>query len=112
KPEEYMAILPYGWRTDVSDSTKIDLPLVGAPHCRFEMKGRCLFALNHPEYPYQALKMQASGTVTLAATITRAGKTASVRIEGTSLTPGASERLLIDAAIRNLSSWQLEPSEG
>ena len=111
KHEEHIDILPFGWRTSSADSAEIMLPVVGVPHCRFEIEGRCIFALEHPRYPAEALKSQVSGTVLLNGRITPSGKIIDIRVREGHVPPNAHAKLLIDAAVHNLSSWRLDPRE-
>jgi len=82
--------------------TRIDLPVEATPHCQLEIDNRCLIALQ--QFPYRAklLKGKTSGTVTLAATITRSGKVDHVRVV-------KAESIAANEPIQNLSSWRLEP---
>jgi hypothetical protein len=113
KGEQLLKVLPFGmWETSSSELTEIRLPVMGEPHCKLELKGRCLFALAALQYPPEALKDKVSGTITLAGLITRAGEITNIRDVRISSTLDAGQEVLIDAARRNLSSWQLEAREG
>jgi hypothetical protein len=103
--EEYIEILPAGVISTHSKQpyeTRIDLPVETTPHCKLEIDGRCLIALQQFPYPADLLKWQPSGSVTLAATITRAGKVDHIRVV-------KAESISASAAVQNLTSWRLEP---
>jgi TonB family protein len=106
KYEDYVEIMPTGAGPSAVSSgpfsTRIDLPAETTPHCKLEINNRCLIALEFPGYPGEALKRRASGTVTLAATITRSGKVDHVRVV-------KAETIPANEAVKNLSSWRLEP---
>jgi TonB family protein len=108
KHEDYVEIMPTGAFPGSSFprpgpfSTKIDLPASFPPHCQLEIDNRCLIALESPSYPDQAQKRKASGTVALAARITRTGKVDRIRVV-------RAESISESAAIQNLASWRLEP---
>lgn len=112
----HVKIIPFGiWHTSSSELTEINLKAVGSLHCAIELKDRCLLAFrlsDYPQYPFEALKGQASGMVLLAATVTAVGRVENVRVKEANVTPGTQGKLLIDAAVSNLSSWHLEPSKG
>jgi hypothetical protein len=111
KHEEYIEIMPLGVTPSLRTgpySTRIDLPAAGAPHCRLEINSRCLLALENVIYPDEALRRKTSGSVTLTATITIAGRVKHVRVAKTDVHPDAADVLLANAAVRNFSSWRLE----
>jgi hypothetical protein len=103
--EEYIEIMPVGVTSELSQQphmTRIDLPVATTPHCQLEINHRCLIAMQQFPYPTKLLKSTPSGTVTLTATITRSGKIDHVRVvKAESISPSQ--------AVRNLSSWRLEP---
>lgn len=103
--EEYIEIMPAGVTSEHSQQpyeTRIDLPVTTKPHCRLEIYSRCLIGLQEFPYPAAFVKSMHSGSVTLAATITRAGKVNHIRVMKAGSIPPS-------AAIQNLSSWRLEP---
>ncbi|MGA3205261.1 MAG: energy transducer TonB [Bryobacteraceae bacterium] len=108
KHEDYVEIMPTGALPGYSFprpgpfSTRIDLPAETTPHCKLEIDNRCLIALEQFPYPAELLKSQPSGSVTLTATIIRAGKVDHIRVV-------KAESIPASAAIQNLSSWRLEP---
>ncbi len=112
KHEEQLDILPFGWETGSSEAASIRLPAIGIPHCRWEIEGRCLYALKYFQYPPEALNKEISGTIVLGATITPAGKITNIHVERADTKPVAQAQVLIDAAMQDLSSWQLEPRKG
>jgi hypothetical protein len=108
KHEDFVEIVPTGAFPGGSSfgpgpfSTRIDLPVTTTPHCQLEVYSRCVIALQRFPYPTELLKREPSGSVTLAATITRAGKVDHVRVV-------KAESIAANEAIQNLSSWRLEP---
>jgi len=107
--EDYLEIMPFGAHPySQSLNTRIELPVAISPICRLALDRRCLIAMKDLTYPHDALKAREFGAVTLAAVITRAGGIVDVRaVKVTSRTEGT--KLLVDAAIENLSSWRVEP---
>jgi TonB family protein len=113
KHEEYLKILPAGGSWVVPGgpySTRIDLPAKIPPHCRVEINNRCLIATDYLIYPAEALKRRESGTVVLAATITRGGKVDKVRVVKVEGVSPEAESLLAKAALLALSSEIFESS--
>jgi len=107
---ELMPVLTWEWHMDKGPfDTRIDLPVVAAPRCRVEIQERCLIASNGIDYPYEALKRGASGTVTLTGSVTRGGKVSDVRVMKAESVPEGERDLLANAAVQDLSSWRLEP---
>ena len=108
KHEDYVEIMPTGALPGNSFprpgpfSTRIDLPAETTPHCNLEIDNRCLIALQQFPYPAKLLNGKPSGSVTLAATITRAGKVDHIRVV-------KAESISASPAIQNLASWRLEP---
>ena len=108
KHEEYVEIMPMAAFPGGSSfgpgsfSTRIDLPVTTTPHCQLEVYSRCVMALQQLPYPAEMLKQKPSGSVTLAATITRAGTVGHVRVV-------KAESIAANQAVQNLSSWRLEP---
>jgi len=111
--EDYLELIPVlTWQSNMWNGpydTRIDLPIAATPRCRVEILQRCLIASDGIDYPYEALKRGASGTVTLAGTVTRSGKISHVRVVKTESAPEGEASLLANAAARDLSSWRLEP---
>jgi len=113
KHEEYIKILPAGGSWVVPGgpySTRIDLPAKIPPHCRVEINNRCLIATDYLTYPAEALKRRETGTVVLAATITRGGKVDRVRVVKAEAASPEAESLLTKAAVLALSSGTFESS--
>lgn len=105
KHEDYIEIMPTGVFPGLRAgpfNTRIDLPVETTPHCKLEINDRCLIALQQFPYPAALLKRKPSGTVTLAATITRSGKVDHIRLL-------KAESISANEAVQNLSSWRLEP---
>ncbi len=112
--EEYLLIMPLGDKKSSSFSTyttRIDLPVATTPHCRLEMNGRCLFVLEDPEYPSDALKAKLSDTVTLTGTIARDGKMTSIEVADASSTSSEWKNMFMREAVNNLKTWRLEPAQ-
>jgi hypothetical protein len=102
---EYLELMPtLDW-----ERTRIDLPVVAAPHCRVEIAQRCLIESHGIDYPWEAVKLRASGSVALTATFARDGKVSRVRLVKAQSVPEGAAGPLADAAVQNLSSWRLEP---
>ena len=100
--EDYLEILPAGATPSLEAGpygTRIDLPVVSAPHCRLELDNRCLVALEEVVYPYEALKRKVSGVVTLTGLISRSGKVNRVRVVKTKLDAEGEKDLLANAAV-------------
>lgn len=113
KKENALFLFPFGWwDTPESESTEIDLPVSGRPHCRVAICDRCLMIALPVEYPYAALKEPAWGKVTLEGIITSEGKVADIRVQNIEVNQSAEGKLLAEAAEQNLASWQLEPRRG
>jgi TonB family protein len=107
---ELMPVLTWEWHMDKGPfDTRIDLPVVAAPRCRVEIQERCLIASSGIDYPYEALKRGASGTVTLTGNVTRGGKVSDVLVMKAESVPEGERDLLANAAVRNLLSWRLAP---
>ncbi len=108
KREEYLQVLPMGLETGPLYETKIDLPIATTPHCRLEMTGRCLFAIDPFVYPSDALKARASGSITVMARITREGKISSLEVVDARVSSAEQKDLLTKAALENLETWWFE----
>ncbi len=106
KREEYVEIMPLG--PSGPFETKISLPVTAIPSCTLELAGRCLLALDRIEYPWEALKAKASGTVTLEGTIARGGEVKNVRVMRAEVAPENQKDLLRSSALQNLKTWRFE----
>jgi hypothetical protein len=111
KREEYIEIKSLGSDFDSPYDTRIDLPSVESPHCRLEMDGRCLLAIEEILYPADLLKAGVSGTVTLTGTILRNGKIADVKVNDGVVKPGEPRYKLVDEAMKILNSWRFEEAK-
>jgi len=113
KHEEYLLIIPDPRKSYIGApfDTRIDLPISGTPQCRLQMNSRCLLAFRHPNYPSEALKVKASGTVTLTGTITRDGKMTDVRIAEAAANPPEGRASLANSTLENLKAWRFEPAQ-
>jgi hypothetical protein len=110
--EEHLDILPYGWTTARPDATTLNLPVKEAPPCRFEVHGRCLMALKELDYPYDALRSEASGSATLVGTIRSDGRISGIEVQDAAVGQGEAVASLVEGAKQNLASWQLEARRG
>jgi hypothetical protein len=108
KREEYIRIKPLGLLDDLEEDTQIKLPAIAVPHCRLEMAGRCLLALDTVMYARDAYPSRISGDVTLTGVVTRDGRIAGIKVANTSGVPLGKTDLFAHEAIGNLSSWRLE----
>jgi len=109
KHEESIDISPMGDNTAPSWFTRISLPLAGAAHCRLEIQDRCLMAaMEKITYPQEALKMRASGVVTLAGTMQRDGRVAGLRVAEADVKPPQGREQLVAAALQDLKTWQFD----
>ena len=106
KHEEYVEITPFA--PSRLFSTRINLPVTAIPPCTLEIAGRCLLALSRIEYPWEALKAKVSGTVSLEGMIARDGTVKHVEVIGPEDNPSEAQRLLVDAALKNLMTWRFE----
>lgn len=112
--KEYIDIMPVGAVPGAplhpgAYSTRIDLSAAKSPHCRLEIKGRCLIALEEVSYPIEARPRNAAGTVTLSAVFSQGGEVGNIRVIKTAIMPGEDKDILTNAAVQNLSTWHLEP---
>lgn len=101
--KESLAITPLGIEGGDAYDTTIDLPVAGRVHCRLEVSGRCLLALEPVTYPGDALRSRESGKVTLTATIGPDGK---IVVANTGPQQGSDR--LVGAAVDNLKTWWLD----
>jgi hypothetical protein len=104
----YFTVTPLGSVGETVYNTRIDLPVRGSAHCRLEVSGRCVIALDPPRYPNEALSARASGKVALVGTAGRDGKV-TVSIEPANGRQPDESDPLVRAAFENLKSWWLEP---
>ncbi len=110
KHEEYLEILPLGYRTGTSFQTRIDLPVATTPHCRFEINDRCVFAMDRMDYPINALNDAVSGIITVTGTISRNGRIKHEEIAEASANPPEKGELLTKAVRKNIKTCRLEKS--
>lgn len=111
RKEEYVEIRPFGLRPGLSAyDTRINLPTAEKPHCRLELDGRCVLALEPIFYPADALKGKVSGAVTLTGTIAGTGKVSNTSVTEISVEPTGRKDVLVNAALENLKTWQVEAS--
>jgi Gram-negative bacterial TonB protein C-terminal len=111
--EEYLSITPDPLKSDVGSPfvSRIDLPIVNPPPCKFQIHGRCLLALDDIDYPSEALKERVSGKLRLTGTIDREGKVTGIRVAQANATPTEKAGLLTEAAVQNLGTWRLEEAK-
>jgi TonB family protein len=108
KHEEYLYVTPNPAKSHIGSAfdDRIDLPVTSTPACKFQISGRCLLAFGDIEYPQDARKAQASGSITVTATIARNGE-----VENASVAeprPVSMENELARVALDNLKTWRFE----
>ena len=104
-------IIPFGIRGPASLDTTMNLPLTTPPQCQVEIGKRCLtVALQEIDYPQEALKLRASGKVTVAAVIDRKGGIRQLRVVSADIHP-ANGNVLANAALRDLSGWRFDSGD-
>ena len=103
--------MPFGFQRGEPYNTRIDLPAAASAHCRFQINDRCLLALEEIEYPVQALKAKASGTVTLTGTVARDGKMTRIQVAEANSGSAEWKDLFVREAVNNLKTWRLEAAE-
>jgi len=108
KHEEYLEMMPLGYKGPASYNTRIDLPPANPPQCRVSIKGRCLTSFELPAYPLEALRSRAHGEIRLHGIITRKGRVTDLRLEEAESEPADPTVVLASAARHNLATWQLE----
>jgi TonB family protein len=89
--------------------TRIDLPLKGAPRCRFDVANRCLLSAGSPAYPGTAAGAF-EGKVTLQADIATDGTIKSVRVTHANGGCAEARDVLSRAAVENVKAWRLDPA--
>jgi hypothetical protein len=107
KGEEDLFILPFGYNTGPSDTTKIVLPVQGKPRCHYEVAGRCAIAFEGYDYLYR-VGQAASGTVRVSATIDPDGRIDDVRVDEANISPADRRAECVSAAVQDFSRWRLE----
>jgi TonB-like protein len=109
--QNQLEIIPFGFRGPASLNTTMNLPLTTPPHCQVEIGKRCLtVALQEIDYPQEALKLRASGKVTVAAVIDRKGGIRQLRVVSADIHP-ANGNVLANAALRDLSGWRFDSGD-
>jgi len=109
KHEESLDIMPLGYNTGPSLTTKIDLPFAAEPRCRLEMQNRCLIAaVEKITYPQEALKTRASGVIALTGAIERDGRVTGLHVAEADVKPGEEKEWLVNAALHDLKTWQFD----
>jgi TonB family protein len=105
KGQDFVTLYPDPRRKDLA--TKVDTSLATPSYsCTLRVTGRCLVALGHVEYPWEAKRNSVAGSVTLSGIIGRDGKLKDVRATKTDANPA-----LLDYSLRNLRNWRFEPGE-
>jgi hypothetical protein len=110
KREEYVVLKPRGFHSDQPEDTRIPLPVIGILHCRLEVAGRCLLALDQVVYADGAYETKIAASRTLAATVTRDGEVTGIQVADDSGALSPPTDLFARAAANNLKTWILEPS--
>lgn len=110
--EEYLRISPNGHTADADPgiSTRIDLPVTGAPVCRLAVGDRCLLEFQHIYPPSFESKRETSGQVTLAGSIGRNGALSDVAVVDAKADPPERESALVGWAKHNFTTWHFEPA--
>jgi TonB family protein len=106
---EDLMVTPFGSRMPGQYDTIIAIPVVATPHCRLEVAGRCVMAMEPPSYPAEALTDSRSGEITLIGTISRLGRVTASVVSAGDRQP-ARNNSLTRAAVENLRTWRLEPN--
>jgi hypothetical protein len=111
KPEERLLIKPEGF---LGEFSAVDLSGVAPHRCKIELElqNRCIMlAATSATYPQEALKMKASGTIMLTATIGRDGGIKDIRVADTHVAPDKARDFLVDAARQDLSTWRIDAAD-
>lgn len=109
--EEFLEIMPLGYKGPPSLDSRIDLPLGDKPpHCSLELDGRCIFDAGTIGYPGEAVKEKISGSVTLHAKVTSSGAIRAIHVVKSDIHPRQKTPVLANAAIHSLSKWRLDPA--
>jgi hypothetical protein len=110
KGQEYLDIRPFGSDSEGPHDTRITLPIAEAPHCRLEVSGRCLLALEDIVYPPNAWKERVSGTVTLTGEIASNGQMTHLHIAEGKGNGNSAEKtgMLSTAVVQNVKTWRFE----
>jgi len=101
---EAFAIAPFGWGGPENE-VRLNLDSSGVVRCQYELDGRCLLGLK----PLDSDLSDLSGTVTVAATLTRSGVLSDARIIEAKAQEEVRRVRLADLVQRNLPSWWLDP---
>lgn len=89
--------------------TEINFPLSAATQCRLEIDHRCVIALENIYYPNkEGGRYRPEGTVIMSGKVTRNGTIKDVQVVHASINPNADKGPLVEAALANLKTWQLE----
>lgn len=112
KGEEYVEIQPLGLGSSTLYSpdvqTTINLPVSAVPPCTLQLAGRCLLALSDIGFPWNALRENATGTVTVEGDVACSGSVEDVAATELKVHPSEAEDLLANAAVQNLKTWHFE----
>ena len=106
KPKESLLIMPRGWG---GERSPVDLSGAAPHHCKaeLEVQNRCIMLAASPvAYPANA-----SGAITLTATVGRDGGVKGIRAAETHVTPDKATDFLVEAARQDLSTWHLDAAD-
>jgi len=107
--EESIVITPLGMERNGPFDMQIDLPAAGQVACKYNIRDRCLVALQDFEYPAAALTEGATGTVTLSARVGRDGAFSDVSVVRAAISETRWRQALTSSAVANLRTWRVEP---
>jgi hypothetical protein len=110
--EEYVLLRMlwgYGPQNEGYES-RIDLPVKGRPQCRFEIKDRCLVAMEIPVHVEAPDGYFPEGTVTVSGWITSEGTLSDLRADVLKDETSRANEWMTRIALDILSTWRLDPA--
>ncbi len=112
KREEYLLLTPDGLDQLPNSpfNTRIDLPTSQESACKLAIQGRCLLAFRSFIYPFDEKNVAATGEVTLSGTIRKDGALSKVTVVNAKADSPDHQSLLLNAAVKNFTSWHFEPA--
>jgi hypothetical protein len=109
--ENFIVLKPLGNDRGGPFDTRIDLPVTAPTKCDYEIRSRCLVALDEVVYPIEALLAHTVAAVPLTATIDKDGAVINVREAGSAKGRSPAESVLAQEAAENLRTWRFEASQ-
>jgi hypothetical protein len=110
KREEYVSLKPLGFHSEQPEDTRILLPVVGIPHCRLEVAGRCVLALEDATYAEGTYETRMTASRTLTGIVSPEGTITGVQVLDAHGLPSAPTiDLFARAAFNHLRTWRVEP---